>query len=135
MLNQGELGPACAWWGRKTIELMTSNHLRGDMAAMGMPRFSESSYEGIGFGLGFSVMLDPARAQIVGTPGEYAWGGGGEHGVLDRPDGGTRRGAADAADAVLGLPDPAGTAGADLRGAGVGRRRAAWHAAAGRRGQ
>ena len=39
------------------------------------PRFSESSYEGIGFGLGFSVMLDPAKAQILGTPGEYAWGG------------------------------------------------------------
>ncbi len=30
---------------------------------------------GIGFGLGFSVMLDPAKAQIVGTPGEVAWGG------------------------------------------------------------
>ena len=29
----------------------------------------------IGFGLGFSVMLDPAKAQILGTPGEYAWGG------------------------------------------------------------
>jgi len=61
--------------GRKTVALMTSNHLRGDMAAMGQARFSESSYEGIGFGLGFSVMLDPARAQIVGTAGEYAWGG------------------------------------------------------------
>jgi len=61
--------------GRKTVALMTSNHLRGDMAAMGQARFSESSYEGIGFGLGFSVMLDPARAQILGTPGEYAWGG------------------------------------------------------------
>jgi CubicO group peptidase (beta-lactamase class C family) len=22
-----------------------------------------------------SVMLDPTRAQILGTPGEYAWGG------------------------------------------------------------
>ena len=41
----------------------------------GRSRFSESSYAGIGFGLGFSVMLDPARAQIVGTPGECAWGG------------------------------------------------------------
>ena len=74
MLNRGERG-GVRLLGRKTVELMTSNHLRGDMAAMGMPRFSESSYEGIGFGLGFSVMLDPARAQIVGTPGEYAWGG------------------------------------------------------------
>lgn len=61
--------------GRKTVQLMTANHLGGDMAAMGMPRFSESSYTGIGFGLGFSVMLDPAAAQILGTPGEYAWGG------------------------------------------------------------
>ena len=52
-----------------------SNHLPGDMASMGQARFSESSYEGIGFGLGFSVMLDPARAQILGTPGECAWGG------------------------------------------------------------
>ena len=61
--------------GRKTVALMMSNHLGGDMAAMGQARFSESNYEGIGFGLGFSVMLDPARAQILGTPGECAWGG------------------------------------------------------------
>ena len=74
MLGRGELD-GTRLLGRKTVELMTANHLRGDMAAMGMPRFSESTYEGVGFGLGFSVMLDPARAQIVGTPGEYAWGG------------------------------------------------------------
>lgn len=74
MLNRGELD-GVRLLGRKSVALMTSNHLRGDMAAMGMPRFSESSYEGIGFGLGFSVMLDPARAQILGTAGEYAWGG------------------------------------------------------------
>jgi CubicO group peptidase (beta-lactamase class C family) len=61
--------------GRKTVELMTMNHLDGDMAAMGQPRFAESNYYGIGFGLGFSVTLDPARAQILGSPGEYAWGG------------------------------------------------------------
>lgn len=74
MLNKGELG-GTRLLGRKTVELMTSNHLRGDMADMGMPRFSESTYYGIGFGLGFSVTLDPAKAQILGSPGEYAWGG------------------------------------------------------------
>jgi CubicO group peptidase (beta-lactamase class C family) len=74
MLNKGEL-EGTRLLGRKTVELMTTNHLRGDMADMGQPRFSESSYEGIGFGLGFSVMLDPAKAQILGSPGEYAWGG------------------------------------------------------------
>ncbi len=74
LLNKGEL-EGVRLLGRKTVELMMSNHLRGDMAAMGQPRWSESTMEGIGFGLGFSVMLDPARAQILGTPGECAWGG------------------------------------------------------------
>ncbi|MGE0766903.1 MAG: serine hydrolase domain-containing protein [Hyphomicrobiaceae bacterium] len=74
MLNKGELDGA-RLLGRKTVELMTTNHLKGDMADMGTPRFSETTYEGIGFGLGFSVMVDPAKAQILGTPGEYAWGG------------------------------------------------------------
>ena len=74
MLNRGTLDGE-RLLGRKTIELMTANHLSGDMASMGQARFSESNYFGIGFGLGFSVMLDPARAQILGSPGEYAWGG------------------------------------------------------------
>ncbi|MGE0699353.1 MAG: serine hydrolase domain-containing protein [Hyphomicrobiaceae bacterium] len=74
MLQKGELD-GVRLLGRKTVELMTMNHLKGDMADMGTARFSETTYEGIGFGLGFSVMIDPAKAQIVGTPGEYAWGG------------------------------------------------------------
>jgi CubicO group peptidase (beta-lactamase class C family) len=74
MLNKGVLD-GTRLLGRKTVELMTSNHLRGDMADMGQARFSESTYTGVGFGLGFSVMIDPAKAQILGTPGEYAWGG------------------------------------------------------------
>ncbi|MGY2049204.1 serine hydrolase domain-containing protein [Methylobacterium sp. JK268] len=74
ILNRGELD-GVRLLGRKAVDLMTTNHLRGDLADMGQPRFSESSYSGIGFGLGFSVMLDPAKAQILGTPGEVAWGG------------------------------------------------------------
>ena len=74
MLNKGELD-GTRLLGRKTVELMTMNHLKGDMADMGMPRWSESTSAGIGFGLGFSVMIDPAKAHIVGSPGEYAWGG------------------------------------------------------------
>jgi CubicO group peptidase (beta-lactamase class C family) len=74
MLGKGEL-EGVRYLGRKTVELMMSNHLRGDMAAMGQPRWSESTAEGIGFGLGFSVTLDPARAQIIGSAGECAWGG------------------------------------------------------------
>jgi CubicO group peptidase (beta-lactamase class C family) len=74
LLARGVLGET-RLLGRKTVELMTMNHLNGDMAAMGQPRFAESNYHGIGFGLGFSVTLDPAKAQIAGSPGEFAWGG------------------------------------------------------------
>jgi CubicO group peptidase (beta-lactamase class C family) len=61
--------------GRKTLEYMTANHLPGDLAELGQPTFNETTYEGIGFGLGVSVMLNPAKAKVMGTPGEYAWGG------------------------------------------------------------
>ncbi len=61
--------------GRKTVEHMTTNQLPGDLADMGQPTFSETPFTGVGFGLGVSVMLDPAKARIVGSPGEYAWGG------------------------------------------------------------
>jgi CubicO group peptidase (beta-lactamase class C family) len=75
--NRGELD-GVRLLGRKTIELMTLNHLPGgqDLTQLARGgRFTETAYAGVGFGLGFSVLLDPTRAQIVGTPGEYAWGG------------------------------------------------------------
>jgi CubicO group peptidase (beta-lactamase class C family) len=76
LANRGELNGNRVL-GRKTVEYMTTNHLPGggDLASMGQKVFSEISYDGIGFGLGFSVMLDPARAGVVGTPGEHGWGG------------------------------------------------------------
>ena len=61
--------------GRKTVELMLKNHLSGDMASMGQPTFSEMPMEGIGFGLGGAILLDPAKAQILGSEGEFTWGG------------------------------------------------------------
>ena len=61
--------------GRKSVELMTVNHLPGDLADMGRPRFAEMPFSGVGFGLGVSVLLDPAKARILGSRGEYAWGG------------------------------------------------------------
>jgi CubicO group peptidase (beta-lactamase class C family) len=74
LLNKGELD-GVRLLGPRTVEFMTTNHLPGDMAAMGQSRFSEAPMEGMGFGLGFSVMLSPARAQTIGSIGEYAWGG------------------------------------------------------------
>lgn len=61
--------------GRKTLDLMVTNHMGDDLASRGQAHFSETTMEGIGFGLGVSVMLDPARAKIIGSPGEFAWGG------------------------------------------------------------
>ncbi len=74
--RKGALGDARIL-GRRTVELMALNHLPGntDMAGMGTPVHSETSYEGIGFGLGFSVVLDPAAAKHACSPGELAWGG------------------------------------------------------------
>jgi CubicO group peptidase (beta-lactamase class C family) len=63
--------------GRRTVEYLATNHLPsgGDLASMGQQVFSETTYEGIGFGLGVSVVLDPARAQVLCSPGEFGWGG------------------------------------------------------------
>lgn len=63
---------------RKTIELMTMNHLPGGqdlLAVAPAGLFSEAVMSGTGFGLGFSVLLDRAKAQIPGSVGQYAWGG------------------------------------------------------------
>jgi CubicO group peptidase (beta-lactamase class C family) len=56
---------------------MTSNHLPGgtDLMHHALGRWAETTFSGIGFGLGFSVTLDPAQAQVSGTPGEFSWGG------------------------------------------------------------
>jgi CubicO group peptidase (beta-lactamase class C family) len=61
----------------RTVAYMARNHLPGghDLAAIGRPIFAESSFQGVGFGLGFSVVLDPAAGKGVTSAGEYAWGG------------------------------------------------------------
>jgi CubicO group peptidase (beta-lactamase class C family) len=56
---------------------MTRNHLPGnaDLASFGRPLFAETPFDGVGFGLGFSVLLNPAATHTLGTAGEFAWGG------------------------------------------------------------
>jgi hypothetical protein len=56
---------------------MAMNHFpeNGDLAAMNGGGPSETARDGIGFGLGFAVLLDPVKAAVIGTPGEYYWGG------------------------------------------------------------
>jgi CubicO group peptidase (beta-lactamase class C family) len=76
LLNGGELD-GVRLLGPKTLALMTSNHLPGgrDLPEMSRSLFSEATYNGIGFGLGFSVTMNPAQTLIPGSAGEYAWGG------------------------------------------------------------
>ncbi len=100
LLNKGEL-EGQRILGRKTVEFMTSNHLPGgcDLTGMGYILHSEARssgvgmglgarhnlraggvktetrHDGVGFGMGGYVLLDPAAAQILGSPGEFGWGG------------------------------------------------------------
>ena len=62
---------------RPTLALMTQNHLPGgrDLEGFAMGAFSETTNGGVGFGLGFAVTVDEAKAQITGSNGTYYWGG------------------------------------------------------------
>ncbi len=81
-LNGGELGDSFPYkgkrsgvrlLGRKTVELMTANHLPAALLPIGMP--PDDAMHGYGFGLGFSVLMDVAQSGILGSEGAYRWGG------------------------------------------------------------
>lgn len=76
LLGGGKLGDTRII-SRKTLELMTSNHLPGggDLTQHSVGIFSEDENAGVGFGLGFAVTLDPAAAGIPGSAGDHYWGG------------------------------------------------------------
>jgi CubicO group peptidase (beta-lactamase class C family) len=61
----------------RTVDYMGQNHLPGghDLTEIGRPLFTESVFEGTGFGLGFSVVIDPVKAKNLCSKGEMAWGG------------------------------------------------------------
>jgi len=62
--------------GPRTLKLMHRNHLKGgqELAKMAIGAFSETAYDGVGFGLGFASTLDEVRSGGVGA-GDYYWGG------------------------------------------------------------
>jgi CubicO group peptidase (beta-lactamase class C family) len=61
----------------RTVRLMTANHLPGtqDLESFGRPLYAESAFGGVGFGLGFAVVLDPVVNKSLGSVGEFNWGG------------------------------------------------------------
>ncbi|MEO6570799.1 MAG: serine hydrolase domain-containing protein [Ilumatobacteraceae bacterium] len=76
LLNRGELD-GVRLLGSRTVDYMVRNHLPGhvDLEAFGRPLFAETSFDGVGFGLGFSVQIDPTAYRVLSSPDEYAWGG------------------------------------------------------------
>jgi CubicO group peptidase (beta-lactamase class C family) len=71
LLNGGELD-GVRLIGPKTIELMTANHLPDDLIPI---RLGPTPVPGHGFGLGVRVLVDPAQFGVLGSAGEYGWGG------------------------------------------------------------
>lgn len=63
--------------GSRTLDFMTRNHLPdgADMSEVALGSFSETIYEGVGFGLGFANKVDPAKNAHPGSQGSYFWGG------------------------------------------------------------
>jgi CubicO group peptidase (beta-lactamase class C family) len=76
MLRRGGELDGARILGPRTIELMRRNHLAGgnDLSGMAIGAFSETAYEGVGFGLGFAMTLGQVEAGALGG-GEYYWGG------------------------------------------------------------
>jgi CubicO group peptidase (beta-lactamase class C family) len=76
LLNGGELDGR-RLLGRKTIELMTCNHLPNDadLADLASGGFGEAEFDGVGFGLGFAIGKGPGATATAGSAGEYYWGG------------------------------------------------------------
>jgi CubicO group peptidase (beta-lactamase class C family) len=77
MLRRGGEHDGGRLLGPRTVTYMVRNHLPGnaDLETFGRPLFAETPLRGVGFGLGFSVVIDPARYGIVANPGDYSWGG------------------------------------------------------------
>ncbi len=68
LMNNGRLD-GVRLLGRKTLELMTSDHLGA------IPSNPELLPPGHGFGLGFAVRTSAGMAPFPGTVGNYYWGG------------------------------------------------------------
>jgi CubicO group peptidase (beta-lactamase class C family) len=63
--------------GSRTLAHMTRNHIPGnaDLSLFASGQFSESAYDGVGFGLGFATTLDPVVNGHPSSAGNFYWGG------------------------------------------------------------
>ncbi|TQV74549.1 beta-lactamase family protein [Exilibacterium tricleocarpae] len=76
MRNGGELNGRRIL-GTKTVKFMATNHLQAGLVkgGSGEQPTQNPTIKGFGFGLGFGVVTDPTAAGVIGSAGEYYWGG------------------------------------------------------------
>lgn len=75
LLRKGELDGKRIL-GKMTVEYMLENHMdKGDFSQMGVPSFMNVDRRGMGFGLGFCLILDPYISSCLRSKGEAFWGG------------------------------------------------------------
>ena len=76
-LLRGGASDAARLLGSRTVGYMTRNHLPGgaDLERYGRPLFAETTFDGVGFGLGFAILQDPVANKTLSSAGEYTWGG------------------------------------------------------------
>jgi CubicO group peptidase (beta-lactamase class C family) len=76
LLGRGEVD-GVRLLGSRTVDYMGRNHLPGglDLEQVGRPLFAEMPFNGVGFGLGVSVVTDPVAYRTLASAGEMAWGG------------------------------------------------------------
>ncbi len=75
--NRGELD-GVRILGRPTVALMAENHLPGGatLRDVAMPgAYGEVGFDGMGFGLTMAVAKGSAETGVVGSKGEFMWGG------------------------------------------------------------
>jgi CubicO group peptidase (beta-lactamase class C family) len=77
LLREGTSADGVRLLGSRTVRYMIRNHLPGgvDLSELSTGGFAETSFDGIGFGLGFAMVRDPVPTHTLGTPGIYYWGG------------------------------------------------------------
>lgn len=92
----------------RTLSYMTRNHLPGGalLTSLARGQFAETNYEGMGFGLGFGVLVRPGGLEGAGVSRRVHLGRRSEHGLLGRSCRADHRGVLHAAAAVEHLPDP-----------------------------
>jgi CubicO group peptidase (beta-lactamase class C family) len=87
MLRRGGELDGVRLLGTRTLRYMTRNHLPGgvDLEAFGQSTFAETTFDGVGFGLGFAVVQDPLATKTLSSAGEFSWGGAASTGFFVDP--------------------------------------------------